>query len=161
MGVLRTEPKRKSSMSKDEYITLCKILIDAKDLAKSENAFYDMEDGESVIITKKKFQSIAEKENVEVVVRRVRGTNSLSFTFPKNSKKSENRRTRISSKECKKRILSVLEKSKAPMRKNEIIRSAGISGSTWNTRIKELLGEGCVIRHGQRRETRYTFKKWS
>jgi len=161
MGVLRTEPKRKHIVSKAEYVALCNILKDAREIAKTKHTYYDLDDDENVIATKKKFQMVAEKENIDVVVRRIRGTNSLSFTFPKNSRRGESKRTRISSKECKRRILSVLEQSKKPMRKNEIIRAAGISGSTWNTRIKELLGEGCVDRHGQRRETRYTFKKWS
>ncbi|PIE01817.1 MAG: hypothetical protein CSA81_09915 [Acidobacteria bacterium] len=147
-------------MSQEEYITLFSILRDAKEISKTKHTFYDLEDSENVITTKKKFQFIAQKESIDVIVRRVRGTNSLSFTFPKSSRKSYSRRTRISSEECKKRILTVLEGAQSPMRKNEIIRAAGISGSTWNTRIKELLDEGCVSREGQRRETRYTFVKW-
>ena len=160
MGVLRTEPKKRSVMTKEEYMALFAILRDAREVAKTKHSFYDMEDGELVISIKKKFQLVAQKESIDVIIRRVRGTNSLSFTFPKMSKRNETRRTRISSHECKRRILTVLEGSGTPMRKNEIIRSAGISGSTWNTRIKELLSEGCVTRQGQRRETRYTFKKW-
>jgi hypothetical protein len=161
MGVLRTEPKRKGVMTKDEYATLHSILVDAMEIARTKHTFYDMEDSENVISTKKKFQTIAQKEHIEVIVRRIRGTNTLSFTFPKHPRKAEPKRTRISSTECKRRILSVLEKATVPMRKNEIIRAAGISSSTWNTRIKELLFDGCVMRLGQRRETRYTFKKWS
>ena len=82
MGVLRTEPKRKHFVSKDEYMMLYNILKDAQEIAKTKHTFYDMDEEENVIATKKKFQMVAGKENIEVVIRRIRGTNSLSFTFP-------------------------------------------------------------------------------
>jgi hypothetical protein len=57
--------------------------------------------------------------------------------------------------ESRKRILDVLKSSSNPLQKADIVKAAGISTSTWNLRIKELISSKKVKRLGTGRETRY------
>jgi predicted transcriptional regulator len=159
MGVLRVEPKRGDAMSREEYRTFSGILKNAREKALANHIYFDLEDGENPVEVKKKFQFVAEQEEIEVVVRRLRGTNSLSFNFPKPVKiLPAKQRLRLSANEARKRILEVLGRARGPLQKSEIIRASGISASTWNARIRELLENGSVVRLGNRRETSYQLR---
>jgi len=153
MGKLRTEPKVKPFLSEAEYHHFLSILKKAKDAAGEHNVFYDLEPSEKPNKVRKAFAYVAEKEDIQVDIRRQRGKQSLTLNF---KDKNKNAATRMSAEECRRRIISVLGKSKRPMQKAEIIRDTGISPSTWNLRVKELITEGKVKRTGERRDTKYS-----
>lgn len=153
MGKLRTEPKQKSFLSQEEYKSVVAILREAQRAALEYHVFWELDPEEKAAQVKKKFNFVARKEGIDVTIRQVRGTRSLSFKFSKARGNS-----RMSAEESQARILKCLKNAGQPMKKNEIIRDTGISASTWNIRIKELLKSNKVIRHGERRDTTYTAK---
>ncbi|MCB1041413.1 MAG: winged helix-turn-helix transcriptional regulator [Acidobacteria bacterium] len=155
MGRLRTEPKSKTVVSDLEYRQILGVLQEAQRAAKDNNIFFDLEDGEKASRVKRSFYHVAEREGMSITIRQVRGTKSLALNFkrPKTSLSS----TRMSAKDSRDRILKCLEQARRPLKKAEIIKSTGISASTWNIRIKELLRAGRVERHGNRRDTTYTY----
>jgi len=153
MGKLRTEPKQKSFLTQDEYKSLLSALKEAQKASSEHHVFWDMEKDEKPAQIKKSFNYVARKEGMDVTVRQVRGTRSLAFKFSKSRGNS-----RMSAEESQARILKCLKNSDKPLKKNEIIKETGISASTWNIRIKELLKNKKVARHGERRDTTYTLK---
>jgi len=155
MGKLRTEPKAKRLLSDEEYSSFLEILEEARNASRDHFIYWDLEENESASRIRKAFMHIAESEGIPVFVRRERGSNSLAIRFRDNSRAS----TRMSAAECQKRIMSALQKAERPLQKGEIIRATGISPSTWNIRIKELMHEGKVVRQGERRDTTYQLPK--
>lgn len=153
MGKLRTEPKQKSFLTQDEYKNLLNTLKEAQKASFEHHVFFDLEPNEKPAQVKKTFNHVARKEGIDVTVRQVRGTRTLAFKFSKARANS-----RMSAEESQARILKCLKSSKVPLKKNEIIKETGISASTWNIRIKELLKSKKVKRHGERRDTTYTAK---
>jgi predicted transcriptional regulator len=85
----------------------------------------------------------------------VRGIHGLAFSFKKKLRIVPRR---ISASESRRRILTVLADAKGPLKKAEILRKTGISTSTWNVRIKELLSQGKVSRSGERRDSVYILR---
>lgn len=153
MGKLRKEPREKPFLSDKEYQEYRGILKEARDAASENHVYWDMDRNENANRVRKAFLYIAEKESISVKIRRVRGSQSLVFSFKEGEKTTP---TRMSAVESRKRIVSALAASGKPLQKSEIINVTGISSSTWNIRIKELMGEGKVIRQGDRRDTKYS-----
>lgn len=157
MGKLRTEPKVKPLLSEKEYNTYHGIIKNAQAAAEEHHVFYDLENGENAAKARKALLYVAEQENIPVKIRRARNApNSLSFSF-KAGPRTGNQR--MSKSEAQKLILDTLAKAERPMQKATILSQTGISPSTWNIRIKELMEMGKVKRHGERRETKYSLKK--
>ncbi|CAM2065925.1 hypothetical protein SCOR_11135 [Sulfidibacter corallicola] len=153
MGKLRTEPKHKSFLKQEEYDDYLGILQEAQRAAEDNNVYWDLEKNEKASQVKKAFLYVSRKENIDVTIRQVRGANSLAFHFKKGKAQGG---TRMSAKESRARILKCLKSAGVPLKKNQIIRDTGISASTWNIRIKELLKSKEVKRQGDRRDTTYT-----
>ncbi len=153
MGKLRKEPKAKPFLSEKEYHEYRDILKEARTAASENHVYWDLDRSENANRIRKAFLYIAEKESIPVKIRRVRGRQSLVFSFKETEKSGS---TRMSAVESRKRIVNALAASGKPLQKSEIIHVAGISPSTWNIRIKELMGEGKVIRQGDRRDTKYS-----
>jgi hypothetical protein len=153
MGKLRKEPKAKPFLSETEYQHYSNLLHDAKNAAVDNNVYYDLEDGEKPSRARKAFLFVAERENISVTIRRERNSGSLVFNFSGSAKSSS---SRMSAEESRRRIISALANSKKPLQKAEVISSTGISPSTWNIRIKELIKDGQVKRTGDRRDTKYS-----
>lgn len=154
MGKLRTEPKQKSFLTQKEFEELLSVLQEAQRAADENNVFWDLDEKEKPSQMKKAFAHVARKAGLDVHIRQVRGARSLAFHFKKGKSGGS---SRMSAQECRHRILKCLETSTIPLKKNQIIKETGVSPSTWNIRIKELLNESLVERHGDRRDTTYTF----
>ena len=156
MGALRTEPKHKSFLTQEEYDEIHAVLKEAQRLCEDNHVFWDMESNEKASQVKKAFIFVARKADLDVTIRQVRGANSLAFYFKKNKSAGP---TRMTANESRNRILRCLENAGKPLKKNQIIKETNVSPSTWNIRIKELLKENEVTRHGDRRDTTYTLTK--
>ena len=153
--MLRKEPKVKPFLSEEEYKEYFGILKEAQGAATDHHVYWDLENSENANKTRKAFLHIAEKEGISVTIRRRRGERTLELSFKESGKATP---TRMSAAECRNRIMSVLSNAKKPLQKSEIISVAGISPSTWNIRIKELMKSGKVRRQGDRRDTKYSLK---
>ena len=153
MGSLRTVPKHKSFLTQEEYNQLVTVLKEAQKVSSDHHVYWDMEKNEKPSNVKKAFNYVARKEGLDVVIRQVRGSRSLAFQFKKNRASNP---ARMSASESRSRILKCLNGAGRPLKKNQIIKETGVSASTWNIRIKELLNEGLVQRQGDRRDTTYT-----
>ena len=153
MGKLRKEPKVKPLLSDDAYRDVLNILKDAMGAAKDNYIYYDLEPSEKPSKVRKAFLYVAEKENLPVAIRRERGSNSLCLSFKDPAKALP---ARMSAEESRQRILKALSTANGPLQKSEIINTTGISPSTWNIRIKELMDKGRVVRTGDRRDTKYS-----
>ena len=151
-GKLRAEPKVKPFLSKEEYNEYYTILKDAQKAANENHVYWDMEGSENANHIRKAFLLIASKEGIPVTIRRERGSQSLAFSFKGAGKTTP---TRMSASESQKRIINILSTESRPLQKAEIINATGISPSTWNIRIKELMAAGKVVRRGDRRDTKY------
>jgi len=155
MGRLRTEPKKKPLLSKPEYQRIQSVLQEAQRIAKDNHVFWDLDEGERPSKVKKHFLHVARNERIDISIRQVRGAKSLAINFKKPRKTTQ---TRMSAAESRRRIMKCLQSANQPLKKGQIIKMTGISASTWNIRIKELLNMGKVARHGNRRDTTYTIK---
>ena len=153
MGKLRTEPKKKPFLSDRDYKHYITVLRNAQSAATDNHVFWDLDSVENPNQVRKAFLHIAEKEGIQVAIRRERGSQSLVFNFRLSQGKTSP--ARMSAAECQKRIMSALASANRPLQKSEIITATGISPSTWNVRIKELMHAGKVIRRGERRDTKY------
>ncbi|MDJ0835095.1 MAG: hypothetical protein QNK37_01180 [Acidobacteriota bacterium] len=151
MGKLRLEPK-KQSMDADRYAKLRKTLQSARSAAADARVFWDLDEGENINEVRRDFQEVAEKEKIALVIRRPRGKKCLEFKFEKDAVVTPKR---IPATESQNRIVNILEEAGEPLRKGDIVSRAGISSSTWNARIKELLKTGKVIREGTLRDSTY------
>ena len=156
MGKLRTEPKYKSFLSQEEYENYVAVIKEAKQAAENSHVFWDMDSNEKPSHVKKAFNYVARKMGTEVTIRQVRGSRSLAFQFKKGRATGG---TRMTANESRGRIIKCLKTAGKPLKKNVIIKDTGVSPSTWNIRIKELIKEGTVERHGDRRDTTYTLSK--
>jgi len=152
MGKLRKEPKTKPFLNESEYQHYSAILNEAKNAATDNHVYYDLEKDEKPSKVRKAFLFVAEKESVPVTIRRERNSGSLVFNFSGSAKTT----TRMSAEESRRRIIQALSTAKKPLQKAEVISSTGISPSTWNIRIKELIRDGKVRRTGDRRDTKYS-----
>lgn len=153
MGTLRKEPKAKPFLDENEYQHYSEILNEAKNAAVDNHVYYDLEDTEKPSRVRKAFLFVAEKENIAVTIRRERNTGSLVFNFSGSPK---NPTSRMSAEESRRRIINALSNADKPLQKAEVISTTGISPSTWNIRIKELIKDGQVKRTGDRRDTKYS-----
>ncbi len=151
MGRLRLEPIKKKAMNEARYEELLDVLRKAQNVASDHQVFYDLGSDEKSAKVRKEFLHVAQQEGVDVRIRQVRKTHSLSFLFGGAKKE----RTRMSAEEAKKRILTALVAAEKPLRKSEIVNNSGVSASTWNLRISELLSDGSVKREGDRRDSVY------
>lgn len=151
MGKLRIEPKVKPLLNEEEYSYYKGALEEALAVSSENHVFWDLDAGEKSGEVRKYFQYVAKKEGIGLRIRARRGTNTLTLSFEGVSRAG----TRISAKECKDRIESALKASGQPMQKSEIIAATGISPSSWNVRIKELLSAGVVEKSGTGRRTSY------
>ena len=152
MGKLRFIPKKKAALSKEKYEEYASILNEARGASEENEVYWDLSANEKGSQVRKDFNYVAQKEGIPVVIRQLRKAKSLAFKFTGGGKD----RTRISAEESKRRILTSLVAANKPLRKSEIVKFAGISPSTWNLRIKELLEDGSVKREGDRRDSTYS-----
>lgn len=162
MGKLRIEPKIKPPVTKEEYEYYKKVLAEARSASDANNVFYDLDEGESPRKVRRGLQFVAEAEGLGVSIRSNRKDSNLSLRFPNESRSPGSRAPqggRIPASESRERILGALRSSKMALKKAEIVSESGVSPSSWNLRIKELLDEKLVQRHGSGRETTYTVKR--
>ena len=152
MGKLRLIPKKKAALSREKYEEYALILKEARMASEEHEVFWDLSPKEKGNQVRKDFNYVAQKEAIPVIIRQLRKARSLAFKFTGGTKD----RTRISADESKRRILTSLVSAERPLRKSEIVKFAGISPSTWNLRIKELLADGSVKREGDRRDSTYS-----
>lgn len=152
MGKLRTEPKTKPALDDVTYGKYFSILQEAQDAADEHHIFWDLGPQDNPNQERKNFMLVAEKEGIPVTIRRARGKSSLTFKFRNGGRVPT---SRMSAAECQNRIMQALARSDRPLQKSEIIDATGISPSTWNIRIRELIDGGKVKREGQRRDTKY------
>ena len=154
MGQLRIEPKIKPLLNEEEYSFYKGILQEAKQKAKENKVFWDLDPGEDIKKVKKAFLYVADKEGINLTVRAKRGSESLTLKLG-GSAATRKSGKRISSEECVRRIIDVLKKSDEPLNKSQIVNAACISGSTWNVRVKEMLSRGEIMKKGSGRQTTY------
>ena len=162
MGKLRIEPKVKPPVTKEEYDYYKKLLAEARSASDSSNVYYDLDEGEQPRKVRRALQYVAEGEGIALSIRSNRKERNLSLRFPDQSRAVPSRSAsggRIPATESRERILDALRSSKKPLKKSEIVSASGVSPSSWNLRIKELLEEKLVQRHGSGRETTYTLKR--
>ena len=155
MGKLRVEAKNRPFMSEGDYNFYLGVLRDAQTASKDNHTYYDLEKSENPNTIRKAFLHVAQREGITVNIRRERGANSLTLNFREPLSRL-NGSSRMSAAECRKRIMGALSTSQKALQKSEIITITGISPSTWNIRIRELISQGKVIRQGDRRDTRYS-----
>ena len=153
MGKLRTEPKHRGFLPPDEFDAYSTVIQEAHKASENNHVFWDMDENEKPSHSKKAFLYVARKMGIDLSIRQVRGSKSLAFSFKKGKRLSG---TRISASECRSRILRCLECAEQPLKKNQILKETGISPSTWNIRIKDMISEGLVQIHGSRRDTAYS-----
>lgn len=149
MGKLRTEPKVKT-VNTDRYREIAEVLREGTKFAMDSHVYWDLDEDEDMAKAKKDFLYVANREGIGLKVRQPRNSKSLQLTFTEPEVK-----TRLSAMDAKERILGVLSHAKGTMKKGEILASTGISTSSWNMRIRELIAEKKVIRDGNRRDTVY------
>lgn len=149
MGKLRTEPKVKT-LSAEKYREVAEVLREAQRFANDSHIFWDMDESENSAKTKRDFLHVAQKEGIGLKIRQPRKSTTLQLIFAEPEVK-----TRLSAGDARERILGVLTGADKPMKKGEILALTGISTSSWNMRIRELISQKKVIRDGNRRDTVY------
>lgn len=154
MGKLRFEPKVKPLVSNEEYQLYKDSLLKAQSASNQNHVFWDLDSSENPTKTRKKFLYVAEKEGLDLNVRADRENHCLKLSFSRTAKATN----RMSAEDSRKRILEALNSVNHPLKKGEIVDKAGISTSTWNLRIKELIEDKLVKRQGSGRETQYLTK---
>jgi predicted transcriptional regulator len=164
MGKLRIEPKVKPPVTKEEYEYYKGVLNEALSAADSNYVFYDLEKNDDARKVRKALKYVAQEEGADLIIRADREKNSLALKFQQSrrSRTAEGSAAssgRISAEESRSRIVSALASTKESLKKSAIISATGVSPSSWNLRIKELLDEGTVRRHGSGRETTYSLKR--
>jgi len=152
MGKLRLEQK-KDIMSAEQFATLLGILREARAASKDAQVFWDLDADEDPKQVRRDFLHVAEAEKISLKIRRPRGAASFELRFEDSHPGTPRR---LSAEESRDRILRTLEASGEPMRKADIIAGSDVSPLTWNIRIKELLAEKKVVRHGQQRGASYS-----
>lgn len=158
MGKLRFEPKVKPLVEGRDYDAYLTTLREAQADSGDNHIYFDLEASEKPKEVKKAFMYVAEKEGISVNITRRRGANTLVFSFKDESGAGPVSvgSGRMSADEARDRIMSALRGAGESLQKSEILKATGVSASTWNIRIKELIEKGKVKRDGERRDTRYT-----
>ena len=154
MGRLRLEPKSDINMTQERYQQIVNLLQEAYHASPDHQIYWDLDQEEKAAVVRKEFLHVAQKENIPLEVRSMRKARCLSLNFKQSPIKET--KSRLSADEAKKRILTALVSAGKPLQKAEILKITGLSSSTWNLRIKDLLDEGSVARIGHRRESVYT-----
>ncbi len=147
---LRLEPKVKQ-FDEERFEELSQILREANQSAESSDIYWDLDDDENASAVRREFLQVADKLNMELTIRRKRGTKTLQFLFG-----NPGRRERLSAAEARARILEAMKQSKEPVKKAHVLKKTGLSQATWNLRIRELLETGEVKRQGTRRDATYS-----
>ena len=154
MGKLRMEARDSQAKLDDgAYQNILGNLNRARETAHQHRVFWDLDPEEKVQSVRQAFLAVAGQEGIPLTIKTVRGQRSLLLQFEDGI---DTDGARISASESRKRILRCLESAKKPLKKKQILKETGISPSTWNLRIKELVHTGKVMRHGERRDTTYT-----
>lgn len=149
MGTLRTEPKIKS-MDEKLYQGYADILRQAQRVALDSHLFYDLEDDERQHIVVKNLLFVAAKEGIGLKVRQPRGQKTVQLFITEQVP-----RTRIPGKNARQMILDTLHNAGKPLGKRDILSQTGISTSSWNTQIRDLLACRMVERNGELRKATY------
>jgi hypothetical protein len=151
MGKLRFEPKVKPLVDDDTYQIYKENLLKAQSGSIKNHVFWDLDKGENPTKARKIFLYVAQKEGIVLNVRADRKAHCLRFGFSQGKPVSG----RMTADDSKNRILKALNAANHPLKKAEIVKESGISTSTWNLRIKELLASNKVKREGSGRDTKY------
>ena len=138
MGKLRFEVKVKPLLSESEYEYYSGVLAEAQKAAPKNHVYWDLEASEKPYAVRKAFLYVAEKEGVSLRIRGKRDSNSLQLTFGGKQTVSG----RLSAGESRNLIVKAISSAGSPVQKSEIIAAIGMSPSSWNLRIRELLQEG-------------------
>ena len=152
MGKLRIEPKQEA-MSNEQYNGLLDAIKEARTASRHSRIYWDLEENENASQVRRDFLHVAEGEKINLSIRRPRGSASLEFQFDAGAEPAPKR---LPAEESRARIVEVIKNADGPLRKADIVSRAGISPSTWNSRITELLQLGSVKRHGRQRDATYT-----
>lgn len=150
MGKLRLEPKAKT-MDPKKYKEILRNLTDAREASQDSKIFWDLDKSEQSSEVRKEFLYVAGKEGLTVSIRQLRKSHSLALDF--SGGKDE--RSRMSKDDYRKKVVKALTQADRPLKKSEVVDNAGISASTWNLRIQELLSACLVEKKGTRSETVY------
>ncbi|MCB1049550.1 MAG: winged helix-turn-helix domain-containing protein [Acidobacteria bacterium] len=154
MGKLRIEARSlQTKLDDGAYQHILGNLTRARETATQHRVFWDLDPDEKVQSVRQAFLAVAGQEGIPLTIKSVRGQRSLLLLFEDGVDADG---SRISATESRKRILRCLESASRPLKKKQILKETGISPSTWNLRIKELVHTGKVMRHGERRDTTYT-----
>jgi hypothetical protein len=156
MGKLRIEPKVKPLLDEKEYKYYREVLKKAEKASSDNNVYWDLEPDEKAVWARKALLYVAGKEGLNLKIRAKRGSNSLTLNFAHPRSASGGR---VPAAECKQRIVDALKAAAESLQKSDIISRSGISASTWNLRIRELLQDGTVVRKGKGRLSRYSLRE--
>lgn len=159
MPKIRLEPKHKAPIGEKEYEELKGLLQEARSKADEHKVFLDLEKNEKPGPLRKGLTYVAEKEGIAVGLRYSKKSQSMQLLFREAAKSGSGAGVRISAEEAKERIVGTLKSAGKALSKSEIVEKAGISPSSWNLRIKELLQSKLVSKEGKGRETKYRIKK--
>ena len=151
MGKLRLEPLEEK-MNSELFDQYAELLEEARRAGNENRIYYDLEKGEKPAKVKKDMLYVAEQKKINLSVRRPRGSSTLELIFDGSEEPSGKR---MPADEARKRIVDAIKNAGEPVDKATVVAEAGISPGTWNLRIRELVGDGTVVRVGQRREARY------
>jgi hypothetical protein len=140
----------KPLVSPEEHKEIAAQLKEAQEKADKHNVFYDVERNQDKASVRKKLLYVAEREDLPLRIRSERKINSLRLTFD-----TAPQTKRMTAPKARSLILKTLRAAKKPLSRQDIIKQTGITGSSWNLRIKELTEEGMIKRIGRRKQTQY------
>ncbi len=149
MGILRIQ-SRKYKLEALVYRQYWLWLHEAMSAQHDNKITWIPDEGESLSEARKAFLFVANREGIDVKVRRVQGENSLALTFPRPKKVVP-----LSTEECKRMVLDALVRADKPLSRLTILEETGISGKIWQKLIKQMLDENLVLRIGERIKTAY------
>jgi len=153
MGKLRLESKnRHAFIDQRGYAQILRQLRQALENAPLSRTFLDLDPHETAAEVRAAFLQVARSEGLPLRVRSVAGGRSLLLEF---EAKAPSEGGRIPAEESIRRILSCLKEARQPLQKRQILMATGVSASSWNLRIRDLLRSGRVVRIGQRRDSTY------
>jgi hypothetical protein len=152
MGKLRLESKnRHAFIDQRNYGQILRQLRQALENAALSRTFLDLDPSETATEVRAAFMQVARSEGLPLRVRTVPGGRSLLLEFDAKSPTGG----RIPAEESIRRILSCLKEAPQPLQKRQILMATGVSASSWNLRIRDLLSTGRVVRIGERRDSTY------
>lgn len=159
MPKLRLEPKHRPPIDDEEYEELKSLLQEARSSADQHKVFLDLEKNEKPGRLRKGLNYVVEKEGIAAKFRYSRKSHSMQVLFREAGRSRPGTGTRMSAEEAKEKIIATLKSAGDAISKSEIVEQSGISPSSWNLRIKELLKGKAVSKEGKGRETKYRIKK--